>query len=373
MDVVDVDLRPGLGLHRLDREPGEPLGTDADDDLGQQLGVLRLQPDGTGVAPRLVRQPVAEDVRDALVRAVLQQPGEEQVAGLQEREIRLVLHLGHGQQPGRLQVQQCGRDHQELGGLVQVPVRPHGPDVRHEVVGHLGQRDLGDVQLVLGDQLEEEIEGPLEVLEPEGEPPATGFPGGLTGTGRAARPGVNLRRTGRRAGGLRGLWDVRDLRGLGDDRGTGGFRALRRLDGVGLHHGLRGRRLLGGLRRYRWLRFRRSRARPAPESSAGAGAGASSLVVGIAVHGAAVPCRGRRAGHGRNTRRRGRLSRTRPGRAPGRAAGLSGPGAAVPGCWRRRGTPGRRGPRRPPRGRCGRGRRRGRVRRAGPGARVRGP
>ncbi|CAM5697123.1 hypothetical protein SANTM175S_03578 [Streptomyces antimycoticus] len=170
VDVVDVDLRLGLGLHRLDGQLGEALGTDADDDVGQQLGVVRLQTDRTGVTGGLGDQPVIEDVRDLLVRAVLEQPREKQVARLQQGQVRLVLDLGGRQQAGRLEVQQGRRDDEELGGLVEVPVRPHGADIGHELVGDLGQGDLGDVQLVLGDQLEEEVEGPLEVVQPHGEP-----------------------------------------------------------------------------------------------------------------------------------------------------------------------------------------------------------
>lgn len=177
MDVIDVHLRLRLRLHRLHGQPGESFRPDADDHLGQQLRVLRLQPDGPRIPPRLLVQPPVEDLRDLFVRAVLQQPGEEQVPRFEERQVGFVLDLGGGQQPGRLQIQQRRRDHQELGRLVQVPVRPHRPDVHHELIGDLGERDLGDIQLVLRDQLEEEVEGPLEVGEPNLEDPVVGFSG----------------------------------------------------------------------------------------------------------------------------------------------------------------------------------------------------
>ena len=113
----------GLGCIAFTASRANPSGTDADDDLGQQLGVVGFQADGARVAARLGVQPVAEDLRDPLVRAVLQQPREEQVPGLQQGEVGLVLHLGGGQQPGRLEVEQGGGDDEELGGLVEVPVR----------------------------------------------------------------------------------------------------------------------------------------------------------------------------------------------------------------------------------------------------------
>lgn len=175
MDVVDVHLRLWPGLHRLHGELGEALRADPDDDLGQQLGVVRFEPDGTGIAPGLFVETPVEDLGDLLVRPVLQQPREQQVPGLQQRQVGLVLDLGGGQQPGRLQVQQGRRDDKELGRLVQVPVRTHRPDVHHELVGDLGQRHLGDIELVLRDQLEKEVERPLEVGEPHLEDTVIGL------------------------------------------------------------------------------------------------------------------------------------------------------------------------------------------------------
>ena len=73
-----------------------------------------------------------------------------------------------GQQPGRLDVEQGGGDEQELRGLAEVPLGVEAwcaPDVRDELVGDLGQRDLGDVELVLGDQPEQQVERPGEDVE----------------------------------------------------------------------------------------------------------------------------------------------------------------------------------------------------------------
>ena len=50
---------------------------------------------------------------------------------------------------------------QELGGLPQVPLGVRGLgglDVGDELVGDLGQGDLGDVELVLADQPEQQVE-----------------------------------------------------------------------------------------------------------------------------------------------------------------------------------------------------------------------
>jgi hypothetical protein len=100
-----------------------------------------------------------------LVRAVLQQPCEQQVPRLEQGQVLLVLHLGGGQQPRGLEVEQGRGDDEELRRLAEVPGRAEGTDVRDELVGHPRQGDFGDVELVLGDQRQQQVERPLEVRQ----------------------------------------------------------------------------------------------------------------------------------------------------------------------------------------------------------------
>ncbi len=90
--------------------------------------------------------------RSFLIGAVLQQPGEEQVPGLEQGEVLLVVYFPGRKQPGRLEVQQGGGHDEEVAGLVKLPASGERTDVADEFVGDGGQRDLGDVELVLGDQ-----------------------------------------------------------------------------------------------------------------------------------------------------------------------------------------------------------------------------
>src|SRR5580704_2445734 len=71
--------------------------------------------------------------------------------------------------------------------LVQVPAARALPDVGDELVGHLGQRHLGDVQLVLGDQREQQVERPFEDIEVHFEGARAASTGGRLTTHRAAR------------------------------------------------------------------------------------------------------------------------------------------------------------------------------------------
>ena len=110
--AVDTTARLTRGQHP-GRDRGELIGTEAEQDLGQQLGepaAPSAPAAGTGgPAGHLAGQ----HGRDLLVRPVLEQPGEQQVPGFQQRQVLLVVDLAGGQQPGRLEVEQRRGDHRK--------------------------------------------------------------------------------------------------------------------------------------------------------------------------------------------------------------------------------------------------------------------
>ena len=108
-------FRDGRGEH------GELLRGDGHDEFGQELGERRFETDHARLHAAGRCHPLTEGVGEVLVGAVLQEAGEEQVAGLDEGEVVVVLGSGLRQQPGRLEVQQGRRHEHELGGLRQVP------------------------------------------------------------------------------------------------------------------------------------------------------------------------------------------------------------------------------------------------------------
>ena len=162
MDVLGRDHRRRARGERKRGDPGKLGRAKPQQHLRQQLSELRFHRHAAGETAGVNGHLAREDGGYLLVGAVLQQLGEEQVPGFQQGEVLFVLHLAGGQQPGRLQVEQGGRDHQEKACLVQVPSLGTGSDIRDELIGHLGQGNLGDVQLVLGDQAEQQVERSFE-------------------------------------------------------------------------------------------------------------------------------------------------------------------------------------------------------------------
>ena len=90
VQVADVDAgRRRLRLLGLRRQRRQLLGTDLPDQLGQQRREVRLERDQAREAAALRREPLGQVGGDQLVGAVLQQPGEQQVAGLEQLEVLL--------------------------------------------------------------------------------------------------------------------------------------------------------------------------------------------------------------------------------------------------------------------------------------------
>ena len=95
----------------------------------------------------------------------MQQPGEQQVPGLEQGQVLLVVHFAGRQQSRGLEVEQGRGDDEEIAGLIEVPAARERPDVADELVGDGRQRNLGDVELVLGDQRQQQVERALEDVE----------------------------------------------------------------------------------------------------------------------------------------------------------------------------------------------------------------
>ena len=127
----------------------------------------------------------------------MQQPREQQIASFQQSDALGIHELALRQQPRNLHVQERRRHDQELRGLVKVMIRAERPHVSDELVGDLTERDLGDVELALADEAQQQIERAIEHVERDAEPTVC--------LGRRLRSGIRRarvlrrRRHGRRA------------------------------------------------------------------------------------------------------------------------------------------------------------------------------
>ena len=91
----------GAGVKALAASAANRSGRHVQDHLGQQPGEARLEVDVAGQPAFLLGEGAREEVRHLLVGAILQQPGEKQVAGLQQGQVLSVLDLAGWAAAGR--------------------------------------------------------------------------------------------------------------------------------------------------------------------------------------------------------------------------------------------------------------------------------
>ena len=157
-----------FGVSAVAASAANRAGVTPDQHVRQQLREPRFELDGATVPACLGTLEFGEVGGGEFVGAVLQQPGEEEVARLQQRQVLLVLDVAGRQQPRRLEVEQRGRNEEELGGLSEIPIAGRR-EVGEELVGDLRQRHLGDVQLATADQAEQQVKRAFEVIESDVE------------------------------------------------------------------------------------------------------------------------------------------------------------------------------------------------------------
>ena len=90
-------------------------------------------------------------------------PGQQQIPFLPQGQFLFGLDIvATGKQAPGLQLQQHRRDQEELGGHFQIQGGPHLLQGGHVLVHDVGQRHLPEVDLVPGDEMQEQVERALE-------------------------------------------------------------------------------------------------------------------------------------------------------------------------------------------------------------------
>ena len=125
----------------------------------RRRGWLRAEPapELLGAPRRRLRQPV-DQLADLLV---LEQPAHQ----LRSRVLPLVVPHAPRQQQLRLDAEQSGRHLKVVGRLIE----PQLADHREELIGDFRDREIGDVELVLVDQVQQQVERARELLELDDE------------------------------------------------------------------------------------------------------------------------------------------------------------------------------------------------------------
>ena len=101
-----------------------------------------------------------------LVGPVLQQPCEQEIPRLEEIQVLLLVLGVVWQKAMGLEGQESRCYDEELAGPPQVPIGTH---MRDELVGDLGQGELGHVEAAARDQAQKQVEGALELGQGDGE------------------------------------------------------------------------------------------------------------------------------------------------------------------------------------------------------------
>ena len=151
----------GLGASAASAAACKPCDGHAVEQVGRHVVEALVGTDLAGHALRRRLGERAEHRRDVLERLALEQPGEQQVAFLPQRQLVVEVDVvATGQQPARLQLDERGGDQQELGGDVEVEgLQPL--DLGEVGVDDACQADLVDVDLFRQDQVQEQVERAL--------------------------------------------------------------------------------------------------------------------------------------------------------------------------------------------------------------------
>ncbi|OEI67225.1 hypothetical protein Cus16_3126 [Curtobacterium sp. ER1/6] len=169
VQVLESDGRDLPRGERERRDRREVLHGQGPHELGRPRAEALLEPHPADVAAGFLLPLLPEPLGGLLERPVLQEPGEQQVAGLEQGDVLGVDEFTLRQEPGDLQVEQGRGDDEELAGLVELVGGLRLAHVLDELTGDGAERHLGDVELVLRDQRQQQVERAVEVAQPDPE------------------------------------------------------------------------------------------------------------------------------------------------------------------------------------------------------------
>jgi len=160
--VVHTDDRAGLGDGGADVRGADVLEIDALEQVRCQLHESFLETGGPRCAQRRRIEQRSDDLGRVLERLAVEEPGDEQIALLPECELVVDVDLGIlGEKPLAFELDQRGRDQEELGGHLEIE-HLHPFDLLEIGIDDAGEGDLVEVDLLAQDEMEQQVEGTFE-------------------------------------------------------------------------------------------------------------------------------------------------------------------------------------------------------------------
>ena len=161
-DVVEVDTGRRLGREGPHQGLGQVDGCDPGQDVGRHIDEPVFEAGHAGMGATGDTGHAVELGRRVLERLALEQTGEQRVPlGVQQQLLVEVGVVPAREQALGLELDQGGGDEEELGGEVEVEAL-HALELDQVAVDDAAQRDLVDVDLLAGDEVEQEVERALE-------------------------------------------------------------------------------------------------------------------------------------------------------------------------------------------------------------------
>src|SRR5690606_33321863 len=161
-DVVELDPRRRLGGDRPQVGPAQVLGRDAGQHVGRQPHEALVDADRAADAPARLGGHGRQRDRRLLEGLALDEAVEQEVALLPQRQLVVDVHVvALRQQAAGLQLDERGRDEQELAGHVEVEAL-HPLELGEVAVDDGRQLHLVEVDLLGQDEVEQQVEGALE-------------------------------------------------------------------------------------------------------------------------------------------------------------------------------------------------------------------
>ena len=162
--MVESDRGHRLGLDGPEEGSPEVDRGHAREQVGGQVDEALVEAGGAGEAASGVVGEHGQQPGGVLERLALDQAGEQQVSLLPERQLVVEVDVGIlGQQAAGLQLDERRRDEQELRGHLEVEDL-HALELGEVGVHDGGQGDLVELHLLAQDQVQEQVERPLEHL-----------------------------------------------------------------------------------------------------------------------------------------------------------------------------------------------------------------